>query len=54
MLLCFATYLQMDKVFKYSCSYNGIDIDSGKVELDGLDDFKVKVSAGIKALFHDT
>ncbi|XP_030843348.1 telomerase protein component 1 [Strongylocentrotus purpuratus] len=37
------TRFGMDKVFKYSCSYNGIDIDSGKVELDGLDDFKVKV-----------
>nr|XP_054769175.1 telomerase protein component 1-like [Lytechinus pictus] len=32
-----------DKVFKYSCSYNGIDIDTGKVDLGDLDEFKVKV-----------
>ncbi|XP_071502709.1 telomerase protein component 1-like [Diadema antillarum] len=33
----------LERVFKYGCTYCGVNADTGKVELDGLDEFKKKV-----------
>ncbi|XP_038079413.1 telomerase protein component 1-like isoform X2 [Patiria miniata] len=32
-----------NRVFKYHCKFGGIDVDTGKVQMEGLDDFKKKI-----------
>ena len=36
---------QDDRVFKYQCKFGGIDVDTGKVQMEGLDDFKKRVGS---------